>query len=285
MADPRSDTEGYTTAVAASTAREVPRPRRRRGAIVAGMAPALSVVIPLYDEARRLALGLDGLAWLRRLVPGEVDAVLVDDGSRDDTLALARQAAGPLTRVLAEPHRGKGGALRAGVRAARGERILLTDVDWSVPPPQALRLLEHDADIVLASREGPGARRVGEPPWRHLLGRAFNRYVQSTLLAGHQDTQCGCKLLRRDAALALFDRLQVEGWAYDVELLTLAHHWGMAVAEQPVAWRYEADTRLRPVVDALGMACTVWDIRRRMRRGDYGPPLSPGGRGGGATQW
>jgi len=247
------------------------------------MVPALSVVIPLYDEARRLALGLQGLSWLRRLLPDDVDAVLVDDGSRDDTLGLARQAAGPLTRVLAEPHRGKGGALRAGVLAARGERILLTDVDWSVPPPQVLRLLDHDADVVLATREGPGARRIGEPSWRHLLGRAFNRYVQSMLLAGHQDTQCGCKLLRRDAALSLFSRLQVEGWAYDVELLTLSHHLGLRVAEQPVAWRYEADSRLRPGVDALAMAREVWQIRRRLRRGAYGAPLSSGRGEGGAT--
>ncbi|RME24482.1 MAG: glycosyltransferase [Deltaproteobacteria bacterium] len=240
---------------------------------MAPMLPVLSVVIPLYDEARRLPLGLQGLAWLRRRVAGELEAILVDDGSSDETLALARRAEGPGIRVLAEPHRGKGGALRAGVLAAVGDRILLTDVDWSVPPPQAMRLLDHDADVVVATREGPGARRLGEPPWRHLLGRAFNRYVQAVLLAGYQDTQCGCKLLRGDAARALFSRLTIEGWAFDVELLMLCHHLGLRVAEQPVAWRYEADTRLRPVVDALAMAGDVWRIRRRLRRGGYGPPL------------
>ncbi len=235
------------------------------------MAPELSVVIPLYDEARRIALGLDGLDWLRRLHPGPVEAILVDDGSRDDSLALARAAEGPDTRVLARPHQGKGAALAAGVMEARADRILLVDVDWSVPPPQALLLLEHDADLVLATREGQGAHRLGEPPWRHLLGRAFNRYVQWLILAGHEDTQCGCKLLRRAAAHDLFPLLQVAGWAYDVELVAVAHHRGWTVAEQPVAWRYEADSRLRPGVDALAMAREVWGVARRIRQGSYGP--------------
>lgn len=235
--------------------------------------PDLSVVIPLLDEEKRLALGLEGLAWLRKLHGGRVQAVLVDDGSTDGTLALARRAEDDLTRILAEPHRGKGGALQAGVAACTGQRVLLTDVDWSVSPPQAMRLLEGRADLVLATREGAGARRIGEPGWRHLLGRAFNALVQHALLAGHQDTQCGCKLLSARAARDLFPRLQVQGWAYDVELLALAHHRGWTVGELPVSWRYEADSRLRPGVDALAMAREVLQVRRRLRSGAYGPPV------------
>jgi glycosyltransferase involved in cell wall biosynthesis len=231
--------------------------------------PALSVVLPVWNEEHRLAAGLLGLAELRRHVGEEVEAVIVDDGSTDGTLAAAHAAVGPGDRVLAEPHRGKGGALRAGVMAATGDRVLLADIDWSVPPGQALLLADADADLVVATREGAGARRIGEPVWRHLLGRAFNQLVQGTVLAGHTDTQCGCKLLRRDVAHVLFERLTVEGWAYDVELLTLAHSLGFSVREVPVVWRFEADSRLRPVSDGVAMARELRRIRRNAREGVY----------------
>ncbi|MFZ5477108.1 MAG: glycosyltransferase [Myxococcota bacterium] len=230
--------------------------------------PALSVVLPVWNEEHRLAAGLAGLAELRRRAGTAVEAVFVDDGSTDGTLAaLRREARGDV--VLAEPHRGKGAALRAGVLAAAGDRVLLADIDWSVHPGQALLLRDVDADVVVATREGDGSRRIGEPVWRHFLGRAFNQIVQGTVLAGHTDTQCGCKLLRRDVARALFSRLTVDGWAYDVELLYLAHVEGHTVREVPVVWRYEADSRLRPWADGVAMARELWKVRRNAREGAY----------------
>ena len=226
----------------------------------------LTVVMPLFDEARRLAAGLQGLAELREMHPGPVGAVLVDDGSRDATLSLARSHESVHMQVLAEPHRGKGGAVRAGLQVATGQRILVTDVDWSVPPAQALRLLARRDDVVIATREGRGARRLGEPWLRHMLGRAFNRLVQVAVLAGHEDTQCGCKVLTAAAAADLAPLLEVQGWAYDVELIYLAHLRGWAVAEQPVTWRYEADSRLCMGADTLSMAREVLAIRGRARR-------------------
>lgn len=231
------------------------------------MVPPLSVVIPLYDEEHRLARGVAGVEELRARLGVPVQAVWVDDGSRDATLSRARAAAGPDDVVLAEPHRGKGGALRAGVAVATGERLLLMDVDWSVAPSQIPLLLAEDADVVLATREGSGARRVGEPAWRHWLGRGFNHLVQHWLLAGHQDTQCGAKLLRRDIARALFSEVSVVGWAYDVELVYLAHRAGHTVREVPVVWRFEADSRLRPLRDGPRMAFDLWRVARRAR--DY----------------
>jgi dolichyl-phosphate beta-glucosyltransferase len=226
--------------------------------------PALSVVVPAWNEEHRLAAGLAGLERLRALL-GDVEAVLVDDGSTDGTLALARATAPGWVRVLAEPHRGKGGALRAGVAVTRGARVLVADVDWSVAPEAVGSLLAVDADVVCAVREGVGARRVAEPLWRHLLGRAFNRLVQETVLSGHWDTQCGFKLLRGDVARELYAALTVEGWAYDVELLTLAHLRGCSVREVPVVWRYEADSRLRPLADGLAMLRDVRGVARRVR--------------------
>ncbi|MDP2313800.1 MAG: glycosyltransferase [Pseudomonadota bacterium] len=229
---------------------------------------ALSVVFPLYNEVRRLPAAREGLEWLRARY-GRVEAVWVDDGSTDDTLAEVRAGAGPDDVVVAAPHRGKGAALQAGVAAARGDRLLLTDADWSVGPHLVPELLAVDADVVLATREGADARRVGEPLVRHWLGRGFNHAVQTLILAGHEDTQCGCKVLRAPVAKALFPALTVDGFAFDVELLYLAHIRGHRVREVPVVWRYEADSRVRPVRDALAMARDVWRVRRNARAGRY----------------
>ncbi len=227
--------------------------------------PALSVIVPLFDEERRLAAGLAGLAALAACLAEPPEAILVDDGSRDGTLKHARRTAPPGTVVIGIPHGGKGAALAAGVAAAHGERVLLTDVDWSVPPEEIPRLLAEDADVVLATREGAGARRLGEPSWRHLMGRAFNLVVRTAVLPGIQDSQCGCKLLRTDLARELFGALRVVGWAWDVEILAAARARGARIREVPVTWRYEADSRLRPLHDAPAMVRDVLRVRRTLR--------------------
>lgn len=209
-----------------------------------------------------MAAGLAGLEALSGHLAEPPECILVDDGSRDGTLALARRTAPRGTAVLAIPHGGKGAALAAGVAAAHGDRILLTDVDWSVPPDQIPRLVAEDADIVLATREGTGAHRIGEPAWRHLMGRVFNLVVRTVVLPGVQDSQCGCKLFRADLARVLFAGLRVKGWAWDVEILAAARARGAQIREVPVTWRYEADTRLRPLRDAPAMVRDVFEVRR-----------------------
>lgn len=230
--------------------------------------PAVSIVIPLYNEATRLERGLEGVREFSSLLGEKPELVLVDDGSSDRTVEVARRLA-PEAILRLEPHRGKGGALKAGVAVTTGARLLLTDVDWSVSPSQILGMLQNPAPVVIASREGPEARRIAEPTWRHLLGRAFNTLVQTGLLAGHADTQCGCKLVNGPLARELFPRLTIEGWAYDVEFLALAHRRGVEVRTVPVSWRFEQDSRLRPLRDGWAMAQEIWTIRRNLRKHRY----------------
>jgi dolichyl-phosphate beta-glucosyltransferase len=229
----------------------------------------LTVVIPVFDEAKRLEAGRSGLLRLREVLGHEVEGILVDDGSDDATLTLALTMAGKDLRVLARPHRGKGAAVRAGIDAAQGERILLTDIDWSVSPEEVARLLQVKADLVLAVREGRGASRLAEPWWRHAMGRLFNLWLQAVLISGYQDTQCGCKVITRTAAQAVVPRLRVDGWAFDVELLLVSRMLGFTVAEFPVTWRFEDDSKIRLVRDSLDMSREILSIRWNVLNGRY----------------
>lgn len=224
--------------------------------------PALSVVIPLFNEARRVGMGIAGIERLRELV-GPIEVIWVDDGSTDATVETLRATCPAGDIVLSEPHRGKGGALAAGVTRAQGKRVLLTDVDWSVSPAEAAKLLAIKADIVIASRETLGARRVGEPVWRHWLGRAFNLGVRTAVGLTFSDTQCGCKLLDTSVAQQLFAAQTERGWAYDVELLLLAKKAGFSVNEVGVRWQYEGDSRVKPLGSSVEMALAVWRLAPR----------------------
>ncbi len=228
--------------------------------------PSVTLVIPCFNEARRLASTFAGIDRLPDVV---TEVVVVDDGSTDDTLALATALASQRdrVRVQAEPHRGKGGAVRAGVLTSQAAWVCFADADWSVPPESVLDFLPPKAppaDVLIATREGASSRRRGEPRHRHLLGRAFNAWVRAVALPGLQDSQCGFKAFRGDVARELFGALATTGWAFDVELLRRAQLAGLRIAEVPVVWTHDADSRVRVGRDALGMAAEVVQIRRML---------------------
>lgn len=229
--------------------------------------PWLTVVIPAFNEERRLPATLAAVvAHLReRGVPFEV--VVADDGSADGTAALAADA-GTEVRVLRLPHRGKGAAVRAGVLASSGDLVLMTDADLSTPMAELDGLLAALArsDIAIGSRNVAGARvAVPQRVGRRVMGRTFNLLVRALLLPGLRDTQCGVKLYRREAALAVFERCRSDGFAFDVEALAVARGLGYQVAEVPVEWRNSSDSRVRPLVDVPRMFLELLAIRRRCR--------------------
>ena len=227
---------------------------------------SLDVVIPMYNEVPRLKRCLEQLAVLNRLCPIQ-KVYFVDDGSSDHSVQYLRSLNPPAwIHILSRPHSGKGAAVRHGLSQCTAPYVLVTDIDWSVNPSWIPQLLKSQGELIIAVREGHGARRIGEPIWRHVLGRAFNHYVQWMAMAGHADTQCGCKILSQKAIQRLLPLLKTNGWAFDVELLAQAHICGLLVSEVPVAWLYDADSRVRPVRDGLQMALEVIRIRRRLRR-------------------
>ncbi len=233
-------------------------------------APLLSLVIPAHNEELRLPQSLPQAIAFAAALPGGAEILVVDNASTDRTRTIAEQTAEghPDVRVLAEPQRGKGAAVRRGALAARGQFVFFADADLSMPIEQVERFLPPalDTDVAIGSREAPGARRFGEPPGRHRMGRLFNGLVRAVALPGIRDSQCGFKCFRRAVAQDLFARQTEIGWAFDVELLLLAQRLGYQVVEVPIDWHYRPESRVHPLADGLAMALAVVRIRLRHRR-------------------
>ncbi|GAB4112175.1 MAG: glycosyltransferase family 2 protein [Roseiflexaceae bacterium] len=245
----------------------------------------LSVVVPAYNEERRLPETLHQILTYLEQQPYAGEVIIADDGSSDGTAALVEQIASnnPHIRLLRLDHRGKGYAVRAGALAARGRFVLLCDADMAVPMdewPRLRQALEQGAHVAIGSREGVGATREGEPWYRHVMGRVFNLIIQIVALGGFNDTQCGFKALYRSVSDDLFRRVRIYGddappvqgaavTAYDVELLFLAVKRGYRVAEIPVLWRYGEETKVSALRDSWRNLRDVLRVRFNALRGAY----------------
>lgn len=242
--------------------------------------PELSIVIPAYNEARRLPESFARLYDYLQRQPYLAEVIVVDDGSDDFTAAVVRAWMGRwhALRLIQIPHTGKGEAVRAGALAAQGAWIFLADADFSMPV-QELALFESgeypNTDLLIGSREAPGAHRIGEPGYRHLMGRAFNFVVQRLLVPGIRDTQCGFKRIRREAALDLFLHQNITGWGFDVELLYMAQLRGYSIREIPISWYYKAGSKIHPLRDTWNMARDVLAIYRNSRAQAYARRIYP----------
>ena len=230
----------------------------------------LSIVIPAYNEATRLPATLSRLATYLAAQPWDWEIRVVDDGSTDGTADVAARAAVDEPRIVVqrEPHRGKGGAVRAGVLAARGAYRFMCDADLSMPPEELPRFLPPGLDgfdVAIGSREGHGARRVGEPWRRHAIGRIFNRAIQLLVIRGIEDTQCGFKMFTAEAAGRIFPRTTLDGWAFDVEVLGLARAMNMRIVEVPIEWHHRGESQVSMFRDGIAMFVDLLRIRARLR--------------------
>ena len=238
--------------------------------------PALSLVIPAYNEEKRLPVSLARIAdWIGSRTPSiPVEVLVVDDGSSDRTAAVAEKTAAGLGlsfRVVRFPeNRGKGAAVRAGVLEATGEHVLVTDADLSTPIEEVDKLLAAGAPVAIGSR-GVDATLVKErqPLFRVASGKLFNLLVRLLAVSGIRDTQCGFKLFRKDAAREVFSRTTVDRFAFDVEALLLARRLGYAISEVPVLWFNSPDTRVGfgGGLEAFAALFRIrWQVTRTIRR-------------------
>jgi glycosyltransferase involved in cell wall biosynthesis len=243
-------------------------------------------VIPAYNEAGRIRASLDRVAeYFRNAkpLPGPVEILVVDDGSRDATVAVVEEAAAALATAGAPPvrvlrnivNRGKGYSIKHGVLMAAGTYVLLSDADFSAPIDDLPLLLDPVSrgacDVAIGSRGlAASSIEVPQPLWRQTMGRTFNRLVRLLTGLPFKDTQCGFKVMQRARALPLFRAARVERFAYDVEILYLAGKAGLCVLEIPVRWRDSPGSKVSPVADSLEMLKDVTRIVWRYRRGRYG---------------
>lgn len=251
---------------------------------VCGKRPFLSVIVPAFNEEQRLPSTLESIREYLCNQPYEAELIIVDDGSDDRTVEVVKSFtnAGDCMRLVEQEHLGKAAAVRAGILASRGENILFTDADLSTPIDAVSDLLARRSlgfDVAIGSREGAMARRISEPHYRHLMGRAFNWVVRLSTIRGIRDTQCGFKLISREVADDIVPRLlvsqpssSIEGprvSAFDVELLFLARRAGYRIAEVPVVWTHAKGSKVRPGVDSVRMFADVLAVRWNALRGKY----------------
>jgi dolichyl-phosphate beta-glucosyltransferase len=231
----------------------------------------LSVVIPAYNEERRLGATLRTVCDYLMQKPWDWEVRVVDDGSVDGTVRIVESFAANEPRVVAqrEPHRGKGGAVKAGLIRATAQYRFICDADLSMPIGEIARFLPPAAgrfDVAIGSREGHAARRIGEPAYRHLMGRVFNFVVQRLVLPGIDDSQCGFKMFTDHAVERIFPLVTVDGWAFDVEALAIARARGLRIVEVPIEWHYREESQVKMMRDGIGMLKELLRIRTRVKR-------------------
>jgi putative flippase GtrA len=234
----------------------------------------LSVVLPAFGDAGRIGSSIGSVREVLAGIDDEVEVIVVDDGSSDATAEAAAEAGAD--EVIRLPHnQGKGAAVRAGVLAARGRTIVFTDSDLSYPPEQIVRVLEEVEagwDLVVGSRKHHDTSAlVKSGRLRALGGRIYNSLTRAVLLGQYRDTQCGLKGFRSDAAVKIFSKTRLDGFAFDVEVFHLAERYRMRLKEVPVALMESPTSTVRYALDAVRMVRDLFRIRHWAGQGLYDP--------------
>jgi glycosyltransferase involved in cell wall biosynthesis len=237
-----------------------------------------SIVIPAYNEGTRLGASLEKvLAYVRAQGwSAEVEVIVVNDGSRDNTAELVRgfAAKDPVVRLVENPgNRGKGYAVRNGMLSSRGEIVVFSDADLSSPIeelPKLLAALAAGADIAIGSRWLRAEMQTQrQSAFRQMAGRIFNGLNRIILGLRFKDTQCGFKAFTRRSAQTILPLQRIERWGFDPEILFLARKFGFRVEEVAVLWGHSGDTRINPLLDGARMFQEMVRIRWYDLTGKY----------------
>ncbi len=238
-------------------------------------APELSIIVPAYNEELRLPPTLEKIAAYIHAANHSVEVIVVDDGSKDNTISVAESFRGliPTLRVVSNgKNRGKGYSVRHGMQEARGEVVLFTDADLSAPIDEVEKLLPalSDHEVAIGSRAVDRSLiTVHESPFREFAGIIFNKIVRAILWLPFVDTQCGFKAFKREPCKIIFEQQTIERFGFDPELLYLARHHGLRAIEIPVVWGHSDATKVSMMRDSIQMFLDVFIIRWNQLTGKY----------------
>jgi glycosyltransferase involved in cell wall biosynthesis len=248
---------------------------------MSGAAPELSIIIPAYNEEKRLPRTLGQIRdyFARKPVPGAVEIIVVDDGSTDRTRMVVEEwkaEMGCLRLVENGHNRGKGYSVRHGMLEARGRVALFSDADLSSPIEESQKLL---AAIAAGNEVAIGSRAldrslilIHQSPWREMAGILFNGFVRLFTGLPFEDTQCGFKAFVREPSRPVFEQQRIEGFGFDPEILFLAKRHGLRVVEVPVRWAHDPATKVHVLRDSVRMFGDLANIRWNWLAGRYALP-------------
>jgi len=237
----------------------------------------LTVVIPAYNEEKRIGPTLERIRRYLESRSYTWEIVVVNDGSKDQTGHLSREILSGCDcyQVIDRKfNRGKGYSVRQGMLAGHGRYLLFSDADLSTPIEEVEQLLppleSGRFQVSIGSRAMKESRvEVHQPWWRETMGKSFNLFVRLIAFGGLSDTQCGFKCFNRQAAQAVFSVSQIDGFGFAVEILYLARKFGFSIEEVPVRWVNSPDSRVHPISDSSRMLADLLRIRFTDLRGGY----------------
>lgn len=236
----------------------------------------LSVIIPAYNEEKRVLSTLSKICAYLFTKDFPYEIIVVDDGSTDNTLQMVKNFASSdnhIVILINEQNSGKGYSVRKGMLSARGEYVFFTDADLSTPIEEiekCLPYLINGYDVVIGSRSMPGSDILVRQPWyREKMGKIFNFMVNMVLLKGIIDTQCGFKGFKREAVKTVFNRCKIDGFSFDVEALYLSRKYNFKIKEIPIRWENSPLSKVSPIKHSLQMFKDLIGIKIKDLKGDY----------------
>jgi glycosyltransferase involved in cell wall biosynthesis len=238
--------------------------------------PHLSIVIPAYNEEKRIGRALENVLACVAERGWDAEVLVVNDGSTDNTAGCVQQFTRThpnLHLIENEGNRGKGYSVRNGLLQAAGEIVMFTDADLSAPIEEAERLFDaihQGADVAIGSRWLDRQKQtIHQPLYRRFFGRCYNWLTRQVMGLPYKDTQCGFKAFRREAAQKIFRLQTIERWGFDPEILFIARKLGYKIVEVPVTWGHDERSRISYLRDGSQMLKEMLQIRHNYVRGRY----------------
>lgn len=237
----------------------------------------LSIVIPVYNEERRIGRTLSRTIQYVRDRSIDAEIIVVDDGSTDNTVKIAKETSTgrfPVKILRNDKNRGKGYSVRHGILHSSGKYILFTDADSSTPIQEIRKLLPRlekgECDVAIGSRALKGSKvRIRQPWFRMTMGKIFNLLVRIFLYTEFRDTQCGFKCFARKAAQEIFRLQKFDGFAFDIEIIAIAKLKGYRIKEVPVVWVNSLHSKVDPIRDASRMFVDIFRLKYNLYKKTY----------------